>query len=169
MAWTPITPHTVANGDDFSVASNWNTWITAQFTNLNTSNGSPTSYSATLTAATTNPTGTYTTTSYYVVNGNQCTVWLNLSITGAFTAGSGIYSLSLPPSITSAITGYVAGNGRISVPSFAGPIIAILGTSSTVRFEYLSSATALASVTHAVPGAWTNGNSLYACVTFPVA
>jgi hypothetical protein len=169
MSWAPVTPHTFAALDDLGVASNLNTWVTSPITNLNTGFGSATSYSATLTAVTTNPTGTYTTTSYYVMNGNLCAVWLNLSITGAFTAGSGIYSLSLPPGITSAITGYVPGGGRISVPSFAGPILAILGTSSTVRFEYMSSVTALASVTHAVPGAWTSGNSLYAYIQFPVA
>jgi|SRR5881392_546427 hypothetical protein len=169
MSWAPVTPHTFAALDDLGVASNLNTWVTSPITNLNTGFGSATSYSATLTAATTNPTGTYTTTSYYVMNGNLCKVWLNLSITGAFTAGSGIYSLSLPPGITSAITGYVVGGGKVTAGTTTASIQAILATSSTVRFEYPNALTTFASVTNAAPGAWTSGNSLYSYIEYPVA
>jgi hypothetical protein len=139
VAWTAITPHTVANGDDFSVASNWNTWITAQFTNLNLANGSWTSYTPTLTGSTTNPTN-YTGSGAYCSLGNVILFQYRIDTGASWTVGSGTYSISLP---VNADTTYSAagGSGRVRLSAGLVPILPLLASSTTLRLDYLTSLT----------------------------
>lgn len=132
--------------------------ITAAFINsiLSWINGTSTSYSPALTATTTNPTlGNSTLAGQYVRIGDLVYFRIQLTIGSTFTAGTGVYLLSLP--VASAVgANFAIGSGFILNSALRKPVVPSSESTTTVRMIRCSNETA---VDNTGPGAaWATGN-----------
>jgi hypothetical protein len=128
-----------------------------------------TSYTATLTATTTNPTlgaGGSASGRYVLWGGKQCTVRFSIVFgTSGTNAGSGQYLIALPFQAASTIAG--------GVPNTAGGVVRCNGSTAVVTWFCSSGSTTMAALTtggnnvaSAQPGAWGANDYLSGTFTY---
>ena len=126
-----------------------------------------TSYTPTLTASTTNPTG-WTQTGYYMQVGKLVVAKFVVTAGASFTAGSGTYQIRLPVNANLTVGDLEVCFLRInwSGGSGYGHAYLVTGQPTYIRMGYRSSLTALANITNAAPGTWASGSFIRGTIVY---
>jgi hypothetical protein len=134
--------------------------------------GAWTAYTPTLTAVTTNPTlGTGgSATGRYTQVDKTVTGWATITFGSGFTAGSGIYSVSLP--VAPLTTTIQAGSGRIKVASLYSRVN-LFTTSTAVNLEYatniVNGSVAYVASGAGAPGTWAANDEIRVWFSYEAA
>lgn len=128
------------------------------------------SYTPTLTASTTNPTG-WTQTGYYIQSGKLITAQFSVVAGASMTAGSGQYRIALPTAARAVLSAVPCGTLELFDTSASdyrtavGRIASGVGSYLTVFYSGVNTNNAQ----HAAPWAWANGDFISGTITYEAA
>lgn len=130
-----------------------------------------TSFTPTLTAATTNPTG-WTQTGYYARAGKLAHVKGILTAGGSMTPGSGVYRIALPADANTSITDCVLAGSAFLVDASTGNVLShAVIYSNAAGYVCLKYGTGGAGsiVAHDVPWTWAAGDTIQFAFSYEAA